>query len=269
MIPLPYIYDAAFLRKWLWVKAEIQNSINFMNSKICYLHLWFWHCAANVIFSNQPVIENISSHVFTSISIKVWFKARPIHRFTYRNTRRITLKARAYLLRWDTITKLNHVEMETEGLYNTKFGTEWYWSGAIATYRSSRLRPATLLKKKLWHRYFPVNFVKFLITSFYINHLWWLLLNIEKKYLSSFPIKTIKQIIFCSVVYEKKRKNKYVSKIENLFTWNFHWTYYGICFNPLSPSHRSYHKPDLQLFKDRARYGYFPGNFPTFSEQRL
>ena len=99
-------------------------------------------------------------------------------------------------------------QMETEGLYNTKFGTEWYWSGAIATYRSSRLRPATLLKKRLWHRCFPVNFVKFLITSFNINHLWWLLLNIEKKYLSSFPIKTIKQIIFCSVAYEKKRKKK-------------------------------------------------------------
>ena len=24
------------------------------------------------------------------------------------------------------------------------------------------LRPATLLKKRFWHRYFPVNFVKFL-----------------------------------------------------------------------------------------------------------
>ena len=32
-------------------------------------------------------------------------------------------------------------------------------------YGSSRpggLRPATLLKKRLWHRCFPVNFVKFL-----------------------------------------------------------------------------------------------------------
>ena len=29
------------------------------------------------------------------------------------------------------------------------------------------LRPAILLKKKLWHRYFPVNFANFLITSFY------------------------------------------------------------------------------------------------------
>ena len=28
------------------------------------------------------------------------------------------------------------------------------------------LRPATLLKKRLWHRCFPVNFVKFIRTPF-------------------------------------------------------------------------------------------------------
>ena len=33
----------------------------------------------------------------------------------------------------------------------------------------SGLRPATLLKKRLWHRYFPVNFVKFLRISFLRN----------------------------------------------------------------------------------------------------
>ena len=38
------------------------------------------------------------------------------------------------------------------------------------------LRPATLLKKRLWHRCFPVNFVKFLRTPFFIEHLEWLLL---------------------------------------------------------------------------------------------
>ena len=38
------------------------------------------------------------------------------------------------------------------------------------------LRPATLLKKRLWHRCFPMNFVKFLRTPSYIEHLWWLLL---------------------------------------------------------------------------------------------
>ena len=28
-------------------------------------------------------------------------------------------------------------------------------------------RPATVYKKKLWHRYFPVTFEKFLMTIFY------------------------------------------------------------------------------------------------------
>ena len=41
----------------------------------------------------------------------------------------------------------------------------------------SGLRPATLLKKRLWHRCFPVNFAKFLQTPFIIEHLWWLLVE--------------------------------------------------------------------------------------------
>ena len=31
--------------------------------------------------------------------------------------------------------------------------------------------PAPLLKERLWHRCFPVNFVKFLRTPFFIEHL--------------------------------------------------------------------------------------------------
>ena len=38
------------------------------------------------------------------------------------------------------------------------------------------LRPAALLKKRLWHRCFPVNFAKFLRTTFLTEHLRWLLL---------------------------------------------------------------------------------------------
>ena len=38
------------------------------------------------------------------------------------------------------------------------------------------LRPATLLKKRLWYRCFPVNFVKFLRTPFLQNTSGWLLL---------------------------------------------------------------------------------------------
>ena len=38
------------------------------------------------------------------------------------------------------------------------------------------LRYATLLKKRLWHRCFPVNFAKFLKTPFLTEHLRWRLL---------------------------------------------------------------------------------------------
>ena len=36
-------------------------------------------------------------------------------------------------------------------------------------------RPATLLKKRLLHRCFPVNILKFLRTPFFAENLWWLL----------------------------------------------------------------------------------------------
>ena len=43
------------------------------------------------------------------------------------------------------------------------------------------LRRATLLKKSLWHWCFPVNFAKFLRTSFFKEHLRWLLLGAVSK----------------------------------------------------------------------------------------
>ena len=42
------------------------------------------------------------------------------------------------------------------------------------------LRLATLLKKRVWHRCYPVNFMKFLRTTFIIEHLRWLLLFASK-----------------------------------------------------------------------------------------
>ena len=41
-------------------------------------------------------------------------------------------------------------------------------------------RPATLLKKRLRYRCFPVNFAKFLGTPFLTEHLRWLLLNLTR-----------------------------------------------------------------------------------------
>ena len=40
----------------------------------------------------------------------------------------------------------------------------------------------TLFKKRIFRWCFPVNFVKFLRTPFLTEYLWWLLLNIKKKY---------------------------------------------------------------------------------------
>ena len=40
-------------------------------------------------------------------------------------------------------------------------------------------RPATLLKKKLWHSCFPVNFAKSLRTPFLTEHIRWLLLQFQ------------------------------------------------------------------------------------------
>ena len=40
-----------------------------------------------------------------------------------------------------------------------------------------KLKPATLLRKRLWHRCFPVNFAKFLRILFLTQHLWWLLVG--------------------------------------------------------------------------------------------
>ena len=66
--------------------------------------------------------------------------------------------------------------------YKTKLKTEAVvWTCSIKKVFLSAclkacLRPATLLKKSLCHRCFPVNFAKFLRTSCFSEHLRWLLL---------------------------------------------------------------------------------------------
>ena len=42
--------------------------------------------------------------------------------------------------------------------------------------KKETLRPATLLKKRLWYRCFPVNFAEFLRTPFLTEYIRWLLL---------------------------------------------------------------------------------------------
>ena len=73
----------------------------------------------------------------------------------------------------------------TEHLRTTASGSRFCWSYRffqICNFSDFgihhfRLRPATLLKRSLWHRCFPVNFAKFLRTPFFAEHRWWLLLS--------------------------------------------------------------------------------------------
>ena len=63
------------------------------------------------------------------------------------------------------------------------------------------LKPATLLKERLWHRCFPVNFGKFLRKSFFTEHLWWLLLQLgevvfQKLSFDSYEKLSLKQFSF-------------------------------------------------------------------------
>ena len=43
----------------------------------------------------------------------------------------------------------------------------WHLCQSLFLNKAAGLNPATLLKKRLWHRYFPVNFVKFLRIPFF------------------------------------------------------------------------------------------------------
>ena len=70
-----------------------------------------------------------------------------------------------------TLTCFIGIVMQIEkALINDRLHTE-----AVVQRCSVKKAPATLLKKRLWHRSFPVNFAIFLRTPFFIEHLWWLL----------------------------------------------------------------------------------------------
>ena len=69
-------------------------------------------------------------------------------------------------------SSLLRCSMKNDVLRNfTKF-TAKHLCQSVFFNKIAGLRPATLLKKRLWHRYFPVNFAKFLRTPSSTEHLW-------------------------------------------------------------------------------------------------
>ena len=75
------------------------------------------------------------------------------------------------------------------------------------------LSPATLLKKRFWHRWFPVKFAKFLITPFFTEHLWWLLLEEVNSLKNQ---KTLLHLRFPTL-------RMYISDLKNLIGYDIHF----------------------------------------------
>ena len=90
--------------------------------------------------------------------------------------------------------------------------------------RASGLRPATLLKKRLWHRCFPVNFVKFLRTPFLTEHLPWLLLYMRLAW--DYYSSALMFFTPCSPFWNR-RKTIMIELMKGLFYNTIHhWVWY-------------------------------------------
>ena len=60
-------------------------------------------------------------------------------------------------------------------------------------------RPATLSKRRLWQRYFLVNFPKFLRPAFFLEHLRWLFLKFKRK---QFHFTYTSEYFYTSEIYK-------------------------------------------------------------------
>ena len=77
------------------------------------------------------------------------------------------------------------------------------------------VRPATLLKKRLWHRGFPVNFAKFIRTSFLTEHFQWLFLSFFSSISDIiFLLLELKFVVLCFYLMENN-KQVYLLKLCN------------------------------------------------------
>ena len=114
-------------------------------------------------------------------------------------------------LDWNYIYRSSRLEVFLEISSNSLETTYAKFSFSIKLPDSA---PATLLKKKLWHRCFPVNLAKFLRTPFIPEHLRWLLLHTErnlsdvyKKAVLKTPGTGSKMSVFGYLLKEVKRKS--------------------------------------------------------------
>ena len=78
---------------------------------------------------------------------------------------------------WSVRSSHQRCSIEKSALKNFAKFTGKYLCQSLFFNKVAGLKPATFLKERLWHRYFPVNFKKFLITLFLQNIRGWLILK--------------------------------------------------------------------------------------------
>ena len=161
-----------------------------------------------------------------------WWNNIAIHQKVLKETNEESISSTLILVILQSIDwiKLNLLPLDT---YQKKF---WYVQAVAGGFRQSPffnkiagLRPATLLKKRLWHKCFPVNFAKFLRTPFLQNTSWRLVLKVY--YISLVVIKTLmrylcfwwqtliisKDLCTCSTsYYAPKFRNHFNNFLKNL-----------------------------------------------------
>ena len=151
-------------------KGVLRNFAKFTGKHLC--QSLFFNKVAGAFFTEHICFLNTYSPIFEQ-TLKCPF---PI-RFIQRKLIIIQTKFWYYLIQFRT----SHPEVFC------KKGVLGYFAKFIGKHLCQSLfllRPATLLKKRLWYRYFPVNFGKFLRTPFLTKYLRWLLLSIMRSRLN-------------------------------------------------------------------------------------
>ena len=135
-------------------------------------------------------------------------------------------------------------------LTNFAKSTEKHLRQGLFFGKVASLRPATLLKKRIWHRCFLVNFAKFLNTPFLIEHLWWLLLKAIATLFSTGKASRNRVSCFSSLFLIKVKVSINVSGVMRISALNccpiaIWFLLFHICWNHNFLDKRS--KPFFQL----------------------
>ena len=140
---------------------------------------------SNIILTSSIFSEHLEEFHFNYCQTRKWlgyeiltrlqqFNAKKAKSKLYpRNVTSIFLRHHTLLFRI-SVCFLNSQKQSSSGVLLTNFAKfiGKHLCQSLFFNKVAGLRSATLLKKRLWHRCFPVNFAKFLRTSFFIQHFW-------------------------------------------------------------------------------------------------